>query len=66
MTFEHWYVGPELPLVVALFILMLVAREGGYRIARARAQHNSDAIRPQVNVVVAATLALLALLVGFS
>jgi membrane-bound inhibitor of C-type lysozyme len=66
VTFEYWYVGPELPLVVLLFVLMLLAREGGYRIARARAQRNPDAIRPQVNVVVAATLALLALLVGFS
>ena len=66
MTFEYWYVGPELPLVVVLFVLMLLAREGGYRIARARSQRNADAIRPQVNVVVAATLALLALLVGFS
>jgi membrane-bound inhibitor of C-type lysozyme len=66
VTFEYWYVGPELPLVVVLFVLMLLVREGGYQIARARTRRNADAIRPQVNVVVTATLALLALLVGFS
>jgi len=66
MTFEYWYVGPEAPVVVALFVLMLLARAGGYRVARATIKTNTDAIRPQVNVVVAATLALLALLVGFS
>ena len=65
MTFEHWYVGPELPLVVALFVLMLGAREAGYRVSRAMAG-DADPIRPQVNVVVAASLALLALLLGFS
>jgi hypothetical protein len=66
MTFEYWYVGPELPLVLVVFVLMLLAREGGYRLARAWTPPNTDAVRPQVNVVVAGTLALLALLVGFS
>lgn len=66
MTYEYWYVGPELPLVVALFGLMLVAREVGYYVGRRQAGPSADPIRPQVNVVVAATLALLALLVGFS
>ncbi len=66
MTYEYWYVGPEMPLVLALFGLMLFAREMGNRMGRTRAGPSADPIRPQVNVVVAATLALLALLVGFS
>src|SRR5262245_45761779 len=66
MTFEYWYVGPELPLVLAVFVLMLLAREGGFRLARAWTPPNTDAVRPQVNVVVTGTLALLALLVAFS
>ena len=45
---------------------MLVVRAAGYRIRRARAGRDAEAVRPQVNVVVAATLALLALLLGFS
>ena len=66
MTYEYWYVGPELPLVVGLFLLVLLAREAGYRVGRVEAGPSADPVRPQVNIVVAATLALLALLVGFS
>jgi hypothetical protein len=66
VTYEYWYVGPELPLVLALFGFMLLAREAGYRVGRRQAGPSADPVRPQVNVVVAATLALLALLVGFS
>jgi hypothetical protein len=51
VTYEYWYVGPELPLVVALFVVMLLARELGHRVGRPEAGPGADPVRPQVNVV---------------
>jgi membrane-bound inhibitor of C-type lysozyme len=66
MGFEYLTAGPELPLVAALFAAMLLIHEGGYRVGRRAAARAAAGTTSQVNVVAAATLALLALLVSFS
>jgi membrane-bound inhibitor of C-type lysozyme len=66
MAFDYLSAGPELPLVVALLVAMLLVLEGGYRIGGRAAARASTGTTSVVPAMVTATLALLALLVGFS
>lgn len=58
--------GPELPLVVALLAAMLLVHEVAYHGGRAAAARATPGTTPLVSALVTGTLALLALLVGFS
>ena len=66
MIFGLSYSGPELPLVVLLLVLMLLVSEGGYRVGRAGAARVADGLKTQVSTILTGTLALVALLLGFS
>jgi hypothetical protein len=66
MIFGLSYSGPELPVVVALLVLMVLVSEGGYRMGRAGVARVADGLKTQVSAIVTGTLALVALLLGFS
>jgi hypothetical protein len=65
MSFEFSYFGPELPVVGLLFALMLLVSEIGYRIGRSGTVRAAG-MGTHVTPLVTGTLALVALLLGFS
>jgi Membrane-bound lysozyme-inhibitor of c-type lysozyme len=66
MTIVFPHVDPEPLWVVVLFAIMLLAAEGGYQLSRVRATRTADGVKSHANLIVGATLGLLALLISFS
>jgi hypothetical protein len=66
MTIVFPHVDPEPLWVVVLFAIMLLAAEGGYQLSRVRATRTADGVKSHANLIVGATLGLLALLSSFS
>jgi len=66
MTIVFPHVDPEPLWVVVLLAIMLLAAEGGYQLGRARATRTADGVKSHANLIVGATLGLLALLSSFS
>jgi hypothetical protein len=62
VSFVFPHVEPEPLWILGLFGILLLAVEGGYRVGRARATRTTEGAKAHVNVVVAAMLGLLALL----
>jgi len=63
---ELMYSQSSLVIVAGLLVCMLLGVEIGYRVGRRRSAAATEAIRLQVNTVLAAMLGLLALLLGFT
>lgn len=66
MSLAFPYRGPEPLLVAALLLLMLLVDERGFRTGRSWAGRPPEGSRSQITTILAATLGLLALLVGLT
>ncbi|MDO6388712.1 hypothetical protein Q4E40_01150 [Pontibacter sp. BT731] len=66
MTKEFLYELNSILIVSVLFILILLAQEAGYRIGRHHQRISDRDVKAQTNTIQAATLGLLALILGFA